>query len=213
MLLECLEAMSLLLIHLENKNGVLVYLLSAYKLCHSLLIHPKAHMVFSLWQKVSMYAKWFHYILSEFIGFTLGEKPRFSTMVLITFQLHFEVENVTSNCKMVFSTQNDVFNCLPKWLAMLSQTHNTVEAYLHVSNFQQTLIWQYFSWKWWTILVDKTFLTSKCRSSTLSKYQSWTFNYFPTSRIVIWGKLPLDELHPLTNHDVIKEWVLISITF
>jgi hypothetical protein len=28
-------------------------------------------------------------------------------------QLHFEVENVTSNYKMFFSTQNDVFNCLP----------------------------------------------------------------------------------------------------
>jgi len=41
---------------------------------------------------------------------SLGKKPRFSTM----FQLHFEVENITSNCKMFFSTQNDVFNCLPK---------------------------------------------------------------------------------------------------
>jgi len=26
----------------------------------------------------------------------------------------FEVENITSNCKMFFSTQNDVFNYLPK---------------------------------------------------------------------------------------------------
>jgi hypothetical protein len=34
-------------------------------------------------------------------------------MVLTTFQLHFEVENITSNCKMFFSTQNDVLNCLP----------------------------------------------------------------------------------------------------
>jgi hypothetical protein len=33
---------------------------------------------------------------------TLGEKPKFSTMVLITFQLHFEVENITSNYKMFF---------------------------------------------------------------------------------------------------------------
>jgi len=41
---------------------------------------------------------------------SLGKKPRFSTM----FQLHFEVKNVTSNCKMFFSTQNDVFNCLLK---------------------------------------------------------------------------------------------------
>jgi len=48
------------------------------------------------------------------LGTSLGEKPRLLTMVLITFQLHFEVENVTSNCKMFFSTQNDVFNYLPK---------------------------------------------------------------------------------------------------
>jgi len=35
---------------------------------------------------------------------SLGEKPEFST----TFQLHLEVENITSNCKMFFSTLNDV---------------------------------------------------------------------------------------------------------
>jgi hypothetical protein len=35
-------------------------------------------------------------------------------MVLITFQLHFELENVISSCKMFFSTQNDIFNCLSK---------------------------------------------------------------------------------------------------
>jgi hypothetical protein len=38
----------------------------------------------------------------------------FSTMVLTMFQLHFELENITSNCKMFLSTQNDGFNCLPK---------------------------------------------------------------------------------------------------
>jgi hypothetical protein len=31
-----------------------------------------------------------------------------------TFQLHFEVKNVISNYKIFFSTQNDIFNCLPK---------------------------------------------------------------------------------------------------
>jgi hypothetical protein len=31
------------------------------------------------------------------VGKSLGEKPWFSTMVLTTFQLHFEVENVISN--------------------------------------------------------------------------------------------------------------------
>jgi hypothetical protein len=45
---------------------------------------------------------------------TLGQKLGFSTMVSTLFQLHFEVENVISNCKMFFSTQNDVFNYLPK---------------------------------------------------------------------------------------------------
>jgi hypothetical protein len=40
---------------------------------------------------------------------------------------------------------------------MLSETHNIVEAYLHVSIFQPTLRWQDFSWKWhhfsrWNIL-------------------------------------------------------------
>ncbi len=45
---------------------------------------------------------------------SLGKKLRFSTIVLTTFQLHFEAENVTSNYKMFFSTQNVVFNCLPK---------------------------------------------------------------------------------------------------
>jgi hypothetical protein len=49
-----------------------------------------------------------------FFLFTLGEKLGFSTMVSNMFQLHFEVENVASNYKMFFSTQNDVFNCLPK---------------------------------------------------------------------------------------------------
>ncbi len=44
----------------------------------------------------------------------LGEKPWFSTMVSTTFQLYFEVENVTSNYKMFFLTQNDVFNYLLK---------------------------------------------------------------------------------------------------
>ncbi len=48
------------------------------------------------------------------VGRSLGEKLGFLTMVLTTFQLHFEVENVTSNYKMFFSTQNDVFNCLLK---------------------------------------------------------------------------------------------------
>jgi hypothetical protein len=33
-------------------------------------------------------------------------------MVSTMFQLHFEVENVTSNYKMFFSTQNDIFNYL-----------------------------------------------------------------------------------------------------
>ncbi len=33
---------------------------------------------------------------------SLGEKPEFSTMVSFTFQLHLEVENITSNCKMFF---------------------------------------------------------------------------------------------------------------
>jgi hypothetical protein len=33
---------------------------------------------------------------------TLREKLGFSTMVTTMFQLHFEVENVTSNCKMFF---------------------------------------------------------------------------------------------------------------
>jgi hypothetical protein len=35
-------------------------------------------------------------------------------MVLTMFQLHFEVENVISNCKMFFPTQNDELNYLPK---------------------------------------------------------------------------------------------------
>ncbi len=35
---------------------------------------------------------------------TLGEKLGFSTVVLTTFQLYFEVENVISNCKLFFST-------------------------------------------------------------------------------------------------------------
>jgi hypothetical protein len=60
-------------------------------------------------------------------------------MVSSTFQLHFEVENVTSNYKMFFSIQNGVFNYLPKKLIMLNQTQNIVEAYLHVSIFQPTL--------------------------------------------------------------------------
>jgi len=33
---------------------------------------------------------------------SLGEKLRFSTMVSITFQLHFEIENITFNCKFFF---------------------------------------------------------------------------------------------------------------
>ncbi len=45
---------------------------------------------------------------------TLGKKLWFSTMVLIMFQLHLEVEYIISNCKMFFSTQNGIFNCLPK---------------------------------------------------------------------------------------------------
>jgi hypothetical protein len=48
------------------------------------------------------------------VGRSLGEKPQFLTMVLIMFQLHFGVENVISNYKMFFSTQNDVFNYLSK---------------------------------------------------------------------------------------------------
>jgi hypothetical protein len=44
--------------------------------------------------------------------FTLGKKLRFSVSTM--FQLHFEVENVNSNYKMFFSTQNDGFNFLPK---------------------------------------------------------------------------------------------------
>jgi hypothetical protein len=52
--------------------------------------------------------------------------------------LHFEVENITSNCKMFFSTQNAVLYYLPKYLTMLSQAYNTIETYLHVSTFQPT---------------------------------------------------------------------------
>jgi hypothetical protein len=66
---------------------------------------------------------------------TLGEKLGFSTMVSITFQLHFEVENVISNYEMFFSIayQNS-------W-QFLSWTHNTIKTYLHVSIFQPTLKW------------------------------------------------------------------------
>ncbi len=98
--------------------------------------------------------------------YPIGEKPRFSTMILTMFQLHFEVENVPSNYKMFFSTQNDVFNCLPKQLTMLSWTHNIVESYFHMSIFQPTLRWQDFSWKWQTIVIDRTFLTFGWSSST-----------------------------------------------
>jgi cysteine sulfinate desulfinase/cysteine desulfurase-like protein len=45
---------------------------------------------------------------------SLGEKSRFATMVSTTFELHFEVENVTSNYKMCFSIQNDFFQQLTK---------------------------------------------------------------------------------------------------
>jgi hypothetical protein len=38
---------------------------------------------------------------------------------------------------------------------MLSQTHNTVKTYLHMSIFQPTLTWQDFSWKQRTILGDE----------------------------------------------------------
>ncbi len=40
-------------------------------------------------------------------------KPRVFNNCFDCIQLHFEVENVTFNYKMFFSTQNDVFNCLP----------------------------------------------------------------------------------------------------
>jgi hypothetical protein len=33
-------------------------------------------------------------------------------MVLISFQLHFEVKNVISNYRMFFSIQNDIFDYL-----------------------------------------------------------------------------------------------------
>ncbi len=44
----------------------------------------------------------------------LGKKLGFSTMVSTLFQLHFEVENIISNYRMFFPTQNDFFNYLPK---------------------------------------------------------------------------------------------------
>jgi hypothetical protein len=47
-------------------------------------------------------------------GRPLGEKSRVSTMVLTTFQQHSKVENVTSNSKYFFPTQNDMLNYLPK---------------------------------------------------------------------------------------------------
>jgi hypothetical protein len=42
----------------------------------------------------------------------LRKKLKFS--ISIMFQLRFEVGNVISNYKMFFSTQNNIFNYLPK---------------------------------------------------------------------------------------------------
>jgi hypothetical protein len=45
---------------------------------------------------------------------SLREKLRFSTMVSTMFQLHFEVEKITSSYNFFFSTQNENFNYIPK---------------------------------------------------------------------------------------------------
>ncbi len=74
-----------------------------------------------------------------------------------TFQLHFEVENVTSN--YYFFNSIWFFQMLTKIVDNVESNPQHIQSPPTCVNFQPTSRWQDFSWKRRTILVNRTFST------------------------------------------------------